>query len=183
MRIGLIRHFKITLRTDRKWMTSAEFIHWIRQYDESGIQVMEHNVRASDWELCLSSDMTRAALTASQVYGGPVITTSLLREIGMRPVINTGIRLHYGVWLVLSRAAWLLSHRSQEECRAETEQRAVLAADRIEACGVSAVLVVSHGAFIRSLSKELLRRGYRGKSSLKPVNGRLYVFDKQDEKP
>lgn len=73
------------------------------------------------------------------------------------------------MWLLMGRLAWYFSHSSQVERRSETLDRAKQILDWIEERYRNRnVLVVSHGAFMKVLTQELSRRGYRGKGFVKP---------------
>ncbi|WP_018758343.1 histidine phosphatase family protein [Paenibacillus terrigena] len=179
MKIGLVRHFKVTYRPDSKWMTSEQFNQWVDQYNKSDITPTIHSSNDLNWGVCLSSDLSRAIKTAEIMYQGNIIRTNQLREIGIRSVIQSRIKLHYSIWLFMGRVAWYFSHKSQEESRDETLLRARYVINRLETYEETNVLVVSHGAFMKSLSKELIRRGYKGKGFIKPRNGRLYTYERR----
>lgn len=43
----------------------------------------------------------------------------------------------------------------------------------------SNILVVTHGAFMNVLTRELSHRGYKGKSLIRPRNGAIYIYEKE----
>lgn len=84
------------------------------------------------------------------------------------------------LWMMFGRIAWFFSHKSQSESKSQTLQRAKIIIDKIEKnYPNSKVLVVSHGAFMKVLFKELKCRGYVGKLKMKPKNGELYLFERK----
>ena len=177
--IGIVRHFKVNFITNRKWMTAKQFNDWVEQYDQAEIDSTNHFTNNIIWDVCLTSDLSRATNTAEIIFEGETVVSDQLREIGIRAVINSKIKLHINIWMILGRIAWLFSHKSQAESKSQTLQRAKKILDKIEInYPHSKVLVVSHGAFMRVLFKELKRRGYIGKLKMKPKNGELYLFDR-----
>lgn len=59
MKIGLVRHFKVEDSTKNLWMTSSEFNGWVEYYDQCDIK-SDVFTEEIDWELCYSSDQSRA---------------------------------------------------------------------------------------------------------------------------
>lgn len=181
MNLGLVRHFKVDYQPDNRWMTSEQFNQWVERYDYSDICVSAFLDCDLKWDICLSSDLHRAVKTAEFIYEGPVIKTAQLREIGMSWPSQSSFKLHYYAWQILARLAWYFSYPSQEESRRGTGLRARQFIDHIEEnYRESNVLIVSHGAFMRCLTQELLRRGYQGKRPYTPENGKLYTYVKRN---
>lgn len=182
MIIGLVRHYKVAYKPEYEWMTSKEFNQWVKNYDLSEIHIPNQSITNHvQWDVCISSNLSRATKTSEIIFKGPIIKTDQLREIGMRSVIQTSIKLHYYVWQMIARLAWFFSHKSQEESRRQTRLRARnIVNEMIENHHESNVLVVSHGAFMKYLITELSRRGYTGKRSFTPRNGEIYTFVKME---
>ncbi|MCE5173065.1 histidine phosphatase family protein [Paenibacillus profundus] len=178
MKIGLVRHYKVTYAPENKWMNATQFNYWVDEYNKSSIQPNDQFDRSTKWDVCFSSDLSRAVQTAERLYKGHIVKTNLLREIDVRSAIQLRFKLHFKLWLVIGRVAWYFSHQSQEESRSESMTRVRQIVDRIETSEETNILVVSHGALMRFISKELIRRGYMGKELLKPENGVLYMFEK-----
>jgi len=178
MKIGLVRHFPVQCKPEKKWMSSADFNHWVEQYDQAEVILADPPNDNTVWDLCVSSDLSRAVATAEHIYKGRIITTHRLREIGMRSVLQSNVKLPHIVWMILSRLAWLCSHSSQEETKQQTLSRVKEVIDWIEAENQSNVLVICHGALMKVVHKELVQRDYKGKVEWKPQNGKLYVYVK-----
>lgn len=177
MIIGLVRHYKVLINTLGYWMTSVEFREWIDLYNESNIDCTNLTITDVNWDACYSSNMTRAIHTAGTIHQGEIIITEDLREIDINPFFNLKIKLHLNMWLILGRIGWILKHHSQED-RTQTMERAkkiiTMIEDRHE--NYENVLIVSHGAFMTALRRELMNRGYKGDSFAKPKNGKIYKF-------
>lgn len=176
MRIGLVRHFRVVDDTKELWMTSDEFNSWVKYYDQCDIAISE-NVERTDWDYCYSSNQQRALKTAGHLFHGEVNPTALLREVDIKAITSTKLKLPRSVWLALGRLGWLLNHPSQEE-KKHTLVRVRKIIDEIESSPYNNVLVASHGAVMVVLRSELKRRGYRGSYYFKPKNGKLYLFEK-----
>jgi len=179
MKIGLVRHFKVKheLRWSRRF-TPRELRQWFEEYDAADVEPGEVALQGISWQRCLSSDMPRAAQTATGIFPGPVEQTPRLREVPGLPIFQAEVRLPMWLWALLVPLAWKLRHPSQSESREQVEQRVREALE--EALRTDGnVLIVSHGVLMRFLRAELLRRGFRGpKISRRPPNGALYVFEK-----
>lgn len=102
-----------------------------------------------------------------------------LREISMYPLFKKNMKLPFLLWAFLVRTAWLINHQSQQETKFDVEQRIHSVLDQIIQNQNDNILIVSHGAFMMMMSKELLRRGFKGKKITRPENGKLYIFEKE----
>ncbi|RUS46225.1 histidine phosphatase family protein [Cohnella sp. AR92] len=175
--IGLIRHFKVLHKPQRRWMTGPQFTRWVEQYDQGAIRSVPLASSDIEWDVCYCSPLSRATRTAAFLFDGPLIVSDHLREIGIHAVSGARIRMPLTLWLGLARLAWLFSHRSQVEGKKNVRLRAERIIDEIERRYPSSnVLIVSHGAFMRVLDKALHSRGYSGRTDLPPRNGKLYLF-------
>lgn len=176
MKIGLVRHFKVMDQSERKWMLGQQFNKWVEHYNEADIQLAAYNGQEHVWDLCWSSDLSRAAHTAQWIYSGDITYTDQLREVDVAAVPLKGIKLHYILWLLLGRMAWHFNHHSQPEGRTSTLQRVKELLDLLESEDAAInVLIVSHGLFMQVLVKELRRRGYKGPGMINPRHGELYI--------
>ncbi|HVN56196.1 MAG TPA: histidine phosphatase family protein [Anaerolineaceae bacterium] len=189
MRIGLIRHFPVIHPyTTQRWMTSREYQGWLQAYDSAGIRYQQVNLRPEDWQICYSSDISRALETARHIYPGEIQVTPLLREISVNPMFDSVLRLPFSTWDALSHLAWFFSHRSQREGRDQVMERIRTflsnalpgLARQDNRNGPKNILVVSHGGLMWYLRAELLRLGFWGERFTRAEHGRLYVFEMPD---
>lgn len=180
MKIGLVRHFKVIHKHDGSFMTSAQFNSWVEAYNNADIEDTDLEYGLSEWNVCISSDLSRAIQTAETIYPGSVIVTDQLREIEVHSIHSLGnLKLPYHMWMLMGRLAWYFSHSSQAERKNETLDRARHTIQWIEEHYSNRnVLVVSHGAFMKVLTQELFKKGYRGKGMMNPRNGAMYIYEK-----
>ncbi|WCN36452.1 histidine phosphatase family protein [Aneurinibacillus uraniidurans] len=177
MKIGLVRHFKVTKGFPEKmWLTKQELVQWFKEYDEAEIEEGEVNLSDVEWTACFSSDMPRAAQTATKIYAGPIAVTSQLREIPL-PDFKSNVKLPFLVWAILIRMSQLINPKTKKDI-AEAKKRIRIVLDEAMQEGDGNVLIVSHAALMMYMRKELMKRGFIGESFKTPENGKLYVFEK-----
>lgn len=179
MKIGLIRHFQPTRSYNcNRFMTATEFREWVREYNMANVNYGDLRLDRTNWQKCYSSDLPRAVQTAQMIYDGEITETHAVREIPIEPIVRTNHKLHFTIWSILGRVAWLTSHKSQTEKRAETQKRVDSFVSQILSLEESNVLVVSHGGIMWLIRKELIKHGFRGPRFTKAKYGKLYVFEK-----
>ncbi len=178
MKIGLVRHFKVISPHGKKKLSSTEFNERMSGYDIYPVKPNEVNINSDDWDVCYASTLSRAITTAQTVYAGKIITTPLIIEVPLSAFIATNTKLHYMVWQIIGRIAWLFSFKSQIEVKPQTLARVRKFIEEIENSSYQNILVVSHGFFMKVLVGELKRRGFKGKLDFSPKNGKLYQFEK-----
>ncbi|HBW35438.1 histidine phosphatase family protein [Desulfosporosinus sp. BICA1-9] len=144
MRIGLVRHFEV-IHSSQKVVTSGEFKEWVRQYDIADVRQIPVDLCYNNWDLCFSSDLQRALQTAQNISKCKIVTTDLLREVPISPILDTNLRLPVPLWLSLGRMAWLFSHHSQPEKRIQTGKRINDFLTQIMSLRESNILLVTHG--------------------------------------
>ena len=178
MKIGLVRHFKVKCKPKQKWLYLRQFYEWIEAYDNSEILYPNNFGYNDSWDICFSSDLRRAKLTAEFIFDGLIIKTKDLREVDIIELKNIGIKMHYIILLIINRVLWFISGKLQDKNIQHTIARAKNFLDIIETSEYSKVLIVSHGLFMKFLDKELKQRKYRGKMELIPKNGKIIIYDK-----
>ena len=182
MRIGIIRHFKVNCHKIL-FMTSKEFKEWEENYNKSDVIINNVELRGIKWDKCYSSTLIRAIVTAQHVYKGNIVKNDLIRETIIDPIFKSNFKLPYWFWAVSGRLAWYFNHKSQEENKILTKDKArkfvetLLDEAKIE--GTENILIVTHGFFMYSLQKELKKRGFIGKLIISPKNGILYLYKKE----
>jgi broad specificity phosphatase PhoE len=175
MRIGLIRHFKVTRGYPASYVTSEELMKWVEEYDASEVEGNEVDLKGIDWKSCYSSDLSRAQVTAETVYEGEITFLKELREIRLSPIFRSNRKRSLFLHLTFIRLAWWFNHRSQPESKREIKERISLVVDRVIREGED-VLIVGHGGIMMFMRKELRKRGFTGPSFRRPLNGKLYVY-------
>lgn len=181
MIIGLVRHFKVDYKK-KIFMTSKEFKEWEENYNKSDVIKKDVELMGIKWEKCYASTLIRAMITAKHVYKKEIIQNDLIRETIIDPIFNSNIKLPYWFWAISGRFAWLFNHKSQEENKKITKEKAEkfinLLLNESKADKAENILIVTHGFFMYSLQKELRKRGFKGKLIYSPKNGILYVYKK-----
>lgn len=177
MKVGLVRHFEISVSTKGSYLNSKEFTAWVNDYESSKPKIRQYTKSFSGWHKCISSSSIRTVQTAKLLYGVHFEKTDLIREVPIAPVFKTSLRLPLIFWLVAGRLAWLVSHKSQPESMQDTVQRVKLFISNLLSSGDAEVLVVSHGFIMSLIRKELLSNGFRGEKFIKAKHGRLYVYE------
>lgn len=178
MKIGLVRHFKVTRGYPKQlWITSADLTKWVSEYDESDVEEIPVDLGSVTWKSCYSSTLPRARTTAATIYQGKIKETEKLREIDLVPPFRPSFRLPLFLHLVMIRLAWLFKHSSQPESKWETRSRLDEILDQAEKEGKDC-LIVSHGGVMDIMRKNLKKRGYKGPYFKIPSNGKLYLFEK-----
>ncbi|BCB02263.1 histidine phosphatase family protein [Bacillus sp. KH172YL63] len=176
MKIGLVRHFKVTRGYPASRVNSEELMKWVEEYDASDVEENEVDLGGVNWGSCYSSDLQRARTTAETVYGGDIHYLEELREIRLAPLFRSERKLPLFLHLLMIRLAWWCNHRSQPESRREVEKRINIIVDRLIEEGKD-VLVVGHGGIMMYIRKALLKRGFTGPSFRRPANGKVYMYE------
>lgn len=179
MKIGLIRHFKVTLGYPSKLVTSKELLTWQQEYNESNIEEVNIDHQGHKWRKCYSSDLERAKITASRAFDGNITFLEDLREMSLYPVIHTEMRLPLWLHVTLIRIAWFLGHKSQKESKKEVLSRINRVLDEALVQGED-ILIVGHGGIMMFMRKELLKRGFSGPKFNRPENAKVYIFEKNN---
>ncbi|MBS8264239.1 histidine phosphatase family protein [Mesobacillus boroniphilus] len=177
MKIGLLRHFKVTLGYPSKFVTSKELLIWQQEYNESRIEEVDIHHQGQKWSRCYSSDLERAKITASRAFEGNITFLEDLREMSLYPVFRAEMRLPLWLHVTLIRIAWFLGHKSQKESKKEVMRRINRVLDEAIAEGED-ILIVGHGGIMMFMRKELLKRGFSGPKFNRPENAKVYIFEK-----
>ena len=177
MRIGLVRHFRVTLPFPKGWRNADELHAWRLSYDAAEVIASAGDLGEIAWQACIASDLPRAYTTARALFSGPIEQTPLLREPEFEHLGTGNLRLPVYVWMWVVRLCWITGHRSLRACRDDFRQRVRAAADRVSACEQD-TLVVSHAAIMYYLTAELRRRGFTGPRFGLAEHAKVYVFEK-----
>ena len=182
MRIGLLRHFPVQLKFPTGWKTAAELQTWRENYDVAETSAIQADLGGIAWQVCISSDLPRACVTAGAVFPGSIERTALLREAEFAQFRTGNLRLPIRVWQWILRITWMTGHSSQRACRDAFRQRVSEVADRISASDRD-TLVVSHAGMMAYLGAELRRRGFAGPRLRIADHAKVYLFEKTRPAP
>ena len=180
MKIGLIRHFKVNYHK-KLFMTSRQFKEWEENYNTSEVIKNDVELMGIKWDKCYSSTLIRAITTAEYVYKDEIVQNDLIRETIIDPIFKTNWKLPYWFWAIGGRLAWYFNHKSQEETKIITRDKAKkfvdILFDETKSDDKENILIVTHGFFMYSLQRELKKRGFTGKLITSPKNGVLYLYE------
>jgi broad specificity phosphatase PhoE len=175
MRITLIRHARVDFVFPKSFGPAGQ-IEASRGYNESPIDPSGITRIETD-DAIFISELRRSRETAQVMFGDrPMIRSELFNEVPLVPFTSANIRLPALVWDVFGRIAWIFRKGSQPERKAQTRARADRAIDRIEEVGRDCY-VITHAFFLRTLFRQLKKRGYTTDSRLGMIqNLERFVF-------
>jgi broad specificity phosphatase PhoE len=177
MKIGLVRHYKVDLKNPKPYYYPEEFRDAMKEYDEADVIKGSTNLDGIDWDICFSSSLKRAVITAKDIYKGEIIITDLIREVSLLPFTMKKIKLPWTIWHICARIAWSKNSKTQDETRQETTERMNLIYKKILDAKKENVLLVTHGFFMKCFIKFLREKSFTGKVEMFPKNGCLYIFE------
>jgi broad specificity phosphatase PhoE len=178
MKIGLVRHFKVNVKPGEGGLTSSEFERAMNNYDKADVIPNTLKINSNDWDICYSSSLPRAVKTAKTIYSGEIITSDLLREVPILPFTKRNFVLPTFFWHMAARIAWVKNRPSQPEGKLGTEERINKFLEIINSSNHERILIVSHGFFMGSLFRILIKMGFKGEMDVRPRNGKLYILEK-----
>ncbi len=176
--LGITRHFKVPFNPKRSSYSGKEFELLMAEYDISS--VIENNVDLYNikWDVCYCSSLKRAVTTAKAIYSGTILVTELLVEVPLSSFTKFNLKLPLSIWHIGARIAWFFSLKSQKESIGATNKRINKILQIILESGHQKILIVSHGFFMKVLERRLRKLKFKGKISSFPLNGKLYLFNK-----
>ncbi|MFH1511115.1 MAG: histidine phosphatase family protein [Candidatus Woesearchaeota archaeon] len=175
--IGVMRHWQVDY-TFPKYIDSDGLVKTLQCYNAARLTPCSSRFCSKHWDVCYTSDSYRALATTAKTYNGATVKTRLLREIPVRPFFFRGIKLPITLWRFLFRMAWLLNYKTPET-KSQTQKRARMFLRKYCLANDSAnILVITHGFYMLTLQRELIREGFAGKISKNPICGQIYVYKK-----
>ncbi len=179
MKIGLLRHFKVDLRSP-KYCNSEEYDKVSADYDRAEIIPVSIDIAGRDYSICYAGSMKRVQETARLVYDQEIIITDELAEIPLKAIFKTKLKLPFKLWHIINRVGWLLNSKKVPETKRQSHQRAVSFLAKVMASNHKNVLIVSHGLFMVTLQIELSRMGFKGEPFFRAEQSELYEFVRPD---
>lgn len=174
MQIGLIRHFKVKIKSPGRFLLSAdEMIAWFDEYATAEIMHAAVDLKGVDWQHCFSSPLPRALQTANAIFPGEIVCADILQELNVLPMLHKKLRLPAVIWGIVI----LTKSTSNNAVTRQFRQNISAFVDQILANHDRPLLVVSHGFVMMYLQKELLKRGFKGDKFRLPENGKVYLFE------
>jgi broad specificity phosphatase PhoE len=177
MKIGLIRHFKVLHPYPGKVLVeTTELLQWFKDYEKAEIEKSTVDLLGIHWKHCYSSDLSRSIQTAEHIYSGNILKRAELREIPITP-FKIKLKLPFLVWAILVRLSWHIHLEKKKEITKIKLEINKFIDEVMAKKGES--LIVSHGALMILIAKELKKRGFNGPKLGNPQNGKLYVYQKE----
>lgn len=172
--IGLVRHFKVQNPYPKEFLLDRNaLISWFKDYDQS-TAVIQHPMDMDEipWQICYSSPMVRAQLTAKQCFTGDIKIIPALTELDLMEQLPHQIKLPFWIW------AFLIRIKSKQPLPTVIKFRERLEdfLDTITQSEHQHVLVVAHWFVIETLSALLQERGFIGPKPNARKYGELYCY-------
>jgi len=161
MTVTLMRHYRVDCRWESRY-TAQSYRDAMRSYDDADVLDQKLEL-TNDCQRVITSALKRSRQTQALLCGErPSLHTELLNEVPLEPFTLDGRERSLHLWNAMARLQWLVNDRRQPETRRGTRARARRFVEtflREE----GNYLVISHGFFLRMLSRELLKRGFTGR--------------------
>lgn len=167
MQIALVRHGKPDVDFSH---SSVRHLDWVEAYDAAGIDPRlpaPARVRelAEAAVYALSSDLPRAVESLGALErDDPAPAESLFREVGLRGLPFSPVRLEPDLRAALARFGWRLGWSHPTETPLGLHRRVRAASKELStlAAAHGSVLLVGHGFFNTLIAWRLLAAGWRG---------------------
>ena len=131
MKIGLIRHFRVNKPFLKGIVSQSETLIWLKEYEASSSLIITPTKVKGHWEICYSSCLTRAVITAKKVYGNEITCQPAFNEPSGEKIFRKNIRLPFLLWATLIRFAIVTNHKSQSNGKRILTERIEAAIDMI----------------------------------------------------
>jgi broad specificity phosphatase PhoE len=173
--VTLLRHYKVNHSRQRKY-TPTGYVISLKEYDDA--DVANQNITLPfEYQRIITSTMKRARQTFEYIFSRREHEqTALLNEVPMIPFSKKN-KVYDTTFLdVMARMQWMFNSQKQLETRKMTIARANEFMDKYLHDGRSC-LIIGHGFFLRVLSKEMLKRNFKGKEIVYIRNGECYTYE------
>jgi broad specificity phosphatase PhoE len=174
MVVTLLRHYKVDYTWKRRYTPEGFRTAW-REYDQA--DVIDQHEQVADFQNVIISNLKRTLQTLEFIRkGNDYQRTSLLDEVPLGPFTDREKRYSVHLLNVRGRVQWLFNSGKQPEKREKSTQRARTFIDEYLKENQN-YLIIGHGLFLRVLSYEMLKRGFRGKRIIHFDNGRYFTYE------
>ncbi len=170
-----------------KWpgrCTSVGFDEACTEYDRSDIERIDQEPLMLTTGRIYVSPLSRTWCTAQSLFPTESFTEwKEIAEVPLRSYVDTDRTYPLWIWNIMGRLQWLMNSRRQSESHIETVRRANAVIDRLEAQAVDCTLV-THGFFLKTLLKQLKKRGYilTGDNHLRVQNLQMITAQKNNQR-
>jgi broad specificity phosphatase PhoE len=172
--VTLLRHYKVIHSRQRKY-TPAGYLIALREYDEAEV-LNQYITLPNEYQRIITSTMKRTQQTFAFIYGRRKHEeTALLNEVPMMPFTKRNREYDATFLDVTARVQWMFNNRNQPETRKLTITRAREFIDQYLQDGNSC-LIIGHGFFLRTLAKQMLKNGFKGKEIMYIRNGEYHTY-------
>ncbi|PIF04779.1 MAG: histidine phosphatase family protein [Arcobacter sp.] len=172
--IHILRHFKVKDDTKIK-LNSFEFNQWVSLYDTFPLDYVDIEIPKVN-KVYVSSQ--KRAIESANYLKLDFNKSDLLREVEAKSFINTNLKFPKNFWLFIDRFLWFFNLKKSGENRKDTYKRVYKFVDIIKY--EENILIVSHGLFLKILTKELEKLGYKGNKDWGIKNAKIYHFRKDN---
>ena len=174
MTVTLLRHYTV-LHVRRRRCTPHGYLLALREYDTADVRDQKVSLPFEPQRI-ITSTLRRTEQTLAFLYGAREHErTALLNEVPMAPFTDRD-REYDAVFLdVMARMQWMAGSGRQPETRKMTVARARGFMDRYLVDDAH-YLLIGHGFFFQTLSRELIRRGFEGRAITFIRNGEHRTF-------
>ncbi len=175
MHVTLMRHYKVNHSWKNRY-TPEEFRNAQREYDEA--EVIDQGIRIRNhFQRVIISGLKRTALTLQHSIGKcEYLRTDLLNEVPIQPFTDKQKTYSVATLMVMARIQWLFNSKRQPETRKGSTRRVRKFIEEF-LTQEGNYLVIGHGFFLRLLSRELLKRGFKGKAINYMRNGEQVCYE------
>jgi len=174
MIVTLLRHYKVNYSWKGSY-TPDGYSAAMREYDNADVfdQTIKLNM---NYQMVFISNLPRTLSTLKYLkMDGQYIETPLLNEVPMEPFTDKPKEYILAKLNIRARLQWMFNRRRQPETRKRTTERAKEFITK-HLTGDMNSLVIGHGFFLRVLSKEMLKHGFKGKRIVYMRNGEQYTY-------
>jgi broad specificity phosphatase PhoE len=176
MKIGLVRHHKVTLPYPSKPLLSkTDVVRWFDEYESATLESKTVDLCHIDWNCCYSSVSPRAVTTAREIFDGEIIALHELKELNILHLLPGRIKLPFLMWALVIRIQSMLFSKDVSAFR----ERIRNVVNEIIARNEGNVLIVSHWFVMKIIQAELQKNGLTGPVFKSPEHGKIYVFERE----
>ncbi len=174
LKIILVRHYKVDIK-HKSWLSSDEYTRYCNDYNTSPIIDQKPPI-LPNYKL-YSSYMQRAKETARLATKRESVVLDGVHEVTFNGFLKGDRKLPFLLWEVLARIQWFMNSSKQKESLKMTKERISKAIDFLVKDNTDCI-VVMHSIAIKVMSRELIKRGFKGKKVNYIKNGEAVIFEK-----